>query len=106
MEKFKIDANVFLFRGKSNTFKTLCDLYATALSRDPSYKQYLVRIGELYFGLKQPARPQGFGGIFGNLLQSLMEDMDDSDDSLTPVTGPQPTTQQASRTVEADNDLD
>jgi len=97
--------------GKSSIFKTLCDLYAPSLSRDPTYREYLIQIGEIHFGLKQPQRQAPFGGIFGNLLQSLMEDQDDSDDGGPPSSQQQqqpPTAQHSApkRTVQVDNDLD
>ncbi|RWS20299.1 CGI-20 protein-like protein [Leptotrombidium deliense] len=59
--------------GKANTFKVLCDLYSPLLNRDPTYKEYLSKIGELYFGMQSPTGGQ-MGGFLGNLLQSLFED--------------------------------
>jgi hypothetical protein len=66
--------------GKTVTFKVLCELYSTTLTRDPSYKDYLTRIGEIYFGVQPPTRPRGMGGLFGNLIQSLFDDGDDDDE--------------------------
>lgn len=92
-------------RGREATFKALCELYAASLARDPNYNQYLTKIGELHFGVKPPARRSGMGGIFGNLLQSLMEDNDDSDDgSMPPTTHSQPPVLVNRRTVEDDLD--
>lgn len=112
----------FLHSGNTSTFSTLCEQYASALARDELLKQYLVRIGQLYFGIPKPAqRPGGFSGIFGNLLQSLMEDVDDGvgeagDNNATAaasqqaartgVTSPAAHTTSTSRQLEADNDLD
>ena len=53
----------------------LCDSYAPALRRDPSYHEYLTRIGELYFGLESPRRQRG-GGFLGQFLRSFLEDDD------------------------------
>lgn len=69
-----------IFRGKVATFRTLCEHYSTTLSRDPSYKDYIQRIGEIYFGLAPP-REQAPGGFLGNLLQSLLDDDDEEDES-------------------------
>ena len=94
---------------KSSQFRLLCDLYATALSRDPEYKRYLTRIGELYFGIKPPNRNQAMGGILGNLLQSLMDD-DDDDEYEVGAQAHRPPTQvkspPATRMNQVDDDLD
>ncbi|ESO87201.1 hypothetical protein LOTGIDRAFT_154705 [Lottia gigantea] len=68
--------------GKLAVFSILCEKYETSLNRDPSYKEYLDKIGQLFFGLPPPQASSQ--GIFGNLLQSLMTPSgDDSDeDSL------------------------
>lgn len=62
----------------------LCDLYGTTLRRDPSYNEYLTRIGQIYFGLETASRgrPQG---LFGNLIQSLFEE---SEGEEQPTPGP------------------
>lgn len=97
--------------GNTSTFRTLCELYATALTRDLSYKQYLVRIGELYFGVPKPQRPQGFGNFLGTFMQSLFEDQS-SDEDVPPVassrsgSSAQNHTSASGRQVQADNDLD
>lgn len=75
--------------GDSSLFRLLTSLYAVSLSRDPEYKSYLTRIGEIYFGISPP-QPQrrGPGGLFGNLLQSLFQDNDsgESDYETPPQT--------------------
>jgi hypothetical protein len=75
------------FSGKTATFKVLCDLYGTTLKRDPSYNEYLSQIGQIYFGLENANRNRGPSGFFGNLLQSLLDNGDDSDDDQ-PNPGP------------------
>ncbi|RWS12009.1 Golgi to ER traffic protein 4-like protein [Dinothrombium tinctorium] len=69
--------------GKSSTFKVLCDLYSPILKRDPSYNDYLSKIGELYFGLQSTARNRPMGGFLGNLLQSFFEDENDNNEEET-----------------------
>ncbi|XP_015908395.1 Golgi to ER traffic protein 4 homolog [Parasteatoda tepidariorum] len=62
-------------RGKLVYFRTLCEQYQPSLKRDPTYSEYVDRIGQLFFGLSPPPKQQG---IFGNLIQSLFEGFDDS----------------------------
>ncbi|KAK6170669.1 hypothetical protein SNE40_019004 [Patella caerulea] len=67
--------------GKLPVFSILCDKYEASLNRDPSYKEYLDKIGQLFFGLPPPQATNQ--GIFGNLLQSLMNQAEDSDDDMS-----------------------
>lgn len=75
------------FSGKTNSFTVLCEIYASSLSRDPSFKDYLTRIGEIYFGIRPPPTNRGFGGLLSNFLQSFAEDNDEEmgDDEPTSV---------------------
>lgn len=57
--------------GKLAVFTILCEQYRSSIGRDPSYKKYLDRIGQLFFGLPPPSRAPS-GGIFGNLMASMM----------------------------------
>ena len=72
---------------KLQCFKTLCELYKTALSRDPGYEKQLQLIGISYFGAPPPRQTrqgQGlFGDIFSQLFQELEADSDDDDDVAT-----------------------
>uniref|UniRef100_T1L3Y4 Golgi to ER traffic protein 4 homolog n=2 Tax=Tetranychus urticae TaxID=32264 RepID=T1L3Y4_TETUR len=64
--------------GKTSTFNVLLDKYGPVLNRDPAYKEYLQRIGELYFGIRPVhSNRGGFGGFLSNFLQSFVEDNDD-----------------------------
>ncbi|KAK3579538.1 hypothetical protein CHS0354_028370 [Potamilus streckersoni] len=73
--------------GKVAVFTVLCEKYQTSIQRDPSYREYLDKIGQIFFGLPPPqTSPQGF---FGNLLQSLL--VDDEDDKVATHMPPQPT---------------
>lgn len=66
--------------GKLVAFNTLCTQYQASIKRDPSYADYLNKIGQLFFGI-QPARPAApSGGFFGNILSSLMSNLDDGND--------------------------
>jgi len=38
--------------GKTAAFKSICESYKKELNRDPSYQDYLDRIGKLYFKIK------------------------------------------------------
>ncbi|CAH1795261.1 unnamed protein product [Owenia fusiformis] len=62
--------------GKITIYSILCEHYQAAINRDPSYKDYLDRIGQLFFGLKPPKKKND---MFGNLLQNLFGMGDDSD---------------------------
>ncbi|KAK7018807.1 Golgi to ER traffic protein 4 [Halocaridina rubra] len=72
--------------GKVMQFTVLCEQYQPSLKRDPLYREYLDRIGQLFFNLPAPRPQHGAGGIFGNLLQGLLGSGlgdDDSDDEVT-----------------------
>lgn len=67
---------------KLQGFKTLCELYKTALSRDPAYEKQLQQIGVSYFGAPPalPARQNGlFGDLFSQLFQELEEDSEEDE---------------------------
>uniref|UniRef100_A0A8D8S2I1 Golgi to ER traffic protein 4 homolog n=1 Tax=Cacopsylla melanoneura TaxID=428564 RepID=A0A8D8S2I1_9HEMI len=67
--------------GKLVAFNTLCQQYQTSIKRDPAYADYLNKIGQLFFGI-QPARPAApvGGGFFGNILSSLMNNLEEGHD--------------------------
>ncbi|KAK4009808.1 Golgi to ER traffic protein 4 homolog [Daphnia magna] len=65
---------------KLSAFAILCEYYQPSLKRDPSYKDYLDRIGQIYFGMPPP-RGMSNQGMFGNLIQSLMGSLDGDSDS-------------------------
>lgn len=64
---------------EANTFTMLCDIYRVSWSRDPNYKGYLTRIGTLYFGIIDQSK-QVQGGIFNNILLSLLEGKDEDEE--------------------------
>lgn len=64
---------------KLQCFKSLCELYKTALSRDPAYEKQLQQIGVSYFGAPA-SRPARQNGLFGDLISQLFQDSDDSDE--------------------------
>lgn len=50
------------------------------LFRDPSYFEYIDRIGQQFFGLPQPQRPRGmFSGLMDSIFSAMNED-ESSDD--------------------------
>lgn len=72
---------------KLQCFKTLCELYKTALSLDPAYEKQLQQIGVTYFGapVAAPARQNGlFGDLFSQLFQELEGDSDEEDSQPAP----------------------
>ncbi|XP_063230594.1 Golgi to ER traffic protein 4 homolog [Bacillus rossius redtenbacheri] len=69
--------------GKLNAFKVLCEQYQPSIRRDPSYQDYLDKIGHVFFGIPLPkAHSQGF---FENILQSFLTGVPED-------TRPQPST--------------
>jgi len=68
-------------------YSILVEKYQVSIQRDPCYPQYLDRIGQYYFGSpssqKQFHNQSPFGGMFGNLLGSLLSDAGDNDGSDT-----------------------
>lgn len=77
---------LFHFSGKVIQFTVLCEQYQPSLCRDPVYKEYLDRIGQLFFNLPPPRPQPSSAGIFGNLLQGFLGNTlgdDDSDEETT-----------------------
>lgn len=58
-------------------FTILCEQYQISLNRDPCYRQYLDKIGQLFFNIPPP-RPRN-QGLFGSLLQSFFNGLEDDD---------------------------
>uniref|UniRef100_T1JH00 RRM domain-containing protein n=1 Tax=Strigamia maritima TaxID=126957 RepID=T1JH00_STRMM len=66
--------------GKSrDAFSVLCQQYQPTLSRDPTYNEYLERIGHLFFGLP-PAKKKS-AGVLSDLLQTFLGNRDSDDES-------------------------
>lgn len=65
--------------GKLPMFRALCDVYKTALARDPSFDKYLQKIGVVHFGAQPVAERGAGGGIFGDLIGQLFAGLDDDE---------------------------
>ena len=57
---------LLIFSGKLAAFTVLCEQYQPSLRRDPSYSDYLAKIGQLFFGVAVP-RPRA-PGLIGNIF--------------------------------------
>lgn len=55
-------------------FSILVDKYRPIISRDESFKAYLDKIGQMYFGVPAPNKGNGMGGMLGNIFRGLMGD--------------------------------
>lgn len=64
---------------EASTFTMLCDIYRVTWSRDPNYQGYLTRIGTLFLGIVDQSK-QVQGGIFNNILLSLLEGTEDDEE--------------------------
>ncbi|XP_074647420.1 Golgi to ER traffic protein 4 homolog [Tubulanus polymorphus] len=71
--------------GKLTVFTILCEQYQPSINRDPTYSEYLDRIGQIFFGVPPP-QPRG-SGMLDNLIQSLFGNGgDDADEDAQPGT--------------------
>ncbi|MCP9264922.1 hypothetical protein DINM_020070 [Dirofilaria immitis] len=52
-------------------FTVLVEQYENEINRDPEYKQFLDRIGQIYFNLPQPQTARG--GFLGNMIKGLLK---------------------------------
>ncbi|XP_020605518.1 Golgi to ER traffic protein 4 homolog [Orbicella faveolata] len=60
-------------KGSLSQFTVLCEKYQPSIERDPVYKEYLDRIGQLFFGLTpKPSNKGMMEGIIGDIMQTLM----------------------------------
>ncbi|XP_047143754.1 Golgi to ER traffic protein 4 homolog isoform X1 [Hydra vulgaris] len=59
-------------KGNVEQYAILCEHYQPSIHKDPTYSQYLDKIGQIFFGIPPPKKEKS--GIFG-LLDNLMESM-------------------------------
>uniref|UniRef100_A0A1I7XGY2 Golgi to ER traffic protein 4 homolog n=1 Tax=Heterorhabditis bacteriophora TaxID=37862 RepID=A0A1I7XGY2_HETBA len=52
-------------------FSILVEKYHISIGRDPNYKTYLDKIGQLFFGLQAPSNMSSMG-IFGSLIRGML----------------------------------
>lgn len=64
--------------GKLPVFTLLCKKYKPSIDRDPTYRFYLNKIAQIFFGLP-PQRPRN-QGLLGNLMQLFNETHDSDSD--------------------------
>lgn len=57
--------------GKLAAFTVLCEQYQPSIKRDPSYREYLDKIAQIFFGVPPPRR-QNSGGLFGKTTNPSM----------------------------------
>ncbi|CAF0741946.1 unnamed protein product [Didymodactylos carnosus] len=74
-------ASIASFTSKVKCFSTLCELYKPSLNRDTTLLQYLERIGQLFFGIKQQQSSNRTPNMFENLFQNLANPPVDSSSS-------------------------
>ncbi|XP_076168583.1 Golgi to ER traffic protein 4 homolog isoform X2 [Ptiloglossa arizonensis] len=63
--------------GKPGTFIILCEEYELCLNRDPCYRLYLNKIGQMFFNIPSPYPDNQ--QWFGSLFQSCFKDLEDED---------------------------
>lgn len=63
-------------------FSTLVEKYRPSIVRDPTYLEYIDKIGQNFFGLAPPARPRP-GGMFSGIFDSLLNVLGDEEDETS-----------------------
>jgi len=58
-------------------FTVLCEQYQLSIERDPTYSQYLDKIGQIFFGLPPPKPQAARPSLLRNMFQSLMNGMEE-----------------------------
>ena len=61
-------------------FSVLVDKYRLSLDRETTLKQFLDKLGQMYFGLPPPPKKKP-GGLFGGLFDQFFNALNDDDDS-------------------------
>lgn len=69
-------------RRKKEEMVMLCEQYRPSIERDPCYVQYLDKIAQIFFDVEPPRRQSA--GLFGNLIQSFLNGLDDDSDDDMP----------------------
>jgi len=94
-------------------FTTLTEKYMPSIKRDPTFLEYLDKIGQHFFGVPPPkTKPAGgmLSGIFDSLLSAFNEDDDDDSDSESDAdmaaASPRPSTSSAAAKKMSSEDLD
>lgn len=62
-------------------FTVLVDRYQPSIRRDPTYREYLDKIAQVFFGVPAPRAAQG-GGLLSNLFGSLLDTESDDEEDL------------------------
>ena len=95
-------------------YSILVEKYTPCLKRDPSYLEYLDKIGQYFFGLAPPpkARPGGmFSGLFDSLLNVINDDggedsSEDDNDALPSPSTSRNSSSKVTKTKMMTEDLD
>jgi len=75
--------------GSLSLYTVLCEKYKQQIQRDPSYLEYLDKIGQAFFGVPPPARqPRSmFSGLFDQIMTAMNEEESSDDDTAQATTG-------------------
>ncbi|KAL6733786.1 hypothetical protein Aduo_004406 [Ancylostoma duodenale] len=63
-----------------NLFNHLVDVYKPHIDVDPSYHNYIDRIGHIFFGHPSSKKGDSFGGLFGNILKGVLGERKEEDE--------------------------
>ncbi|KHJ78494.1 hypothetical protein OESDEN_21884 [Oesophagostomum dentatum] len=66
-----------------NLFDHLVEVYQPHLEVDPTYRNYIDRIGHIFFGHPTSKKGDSFGGVFGSILKGVLGEKKEEEETFS-----------------------